>query len=803
MSHQSDTCLGVREQRRATHRIARRRERLRRHMQKGQTLVIFVLSFTVLLGLAGLTIDVARAYDLYGRMQRAAEAGALAGVLYMPLNYTANYSDGNNAVKRALQETVKNGFGASVLAGLPATLSGSYFSCPNPPTSFEVAVCQSPTNSSDLQVYVTQTLNLVLLNGLGVAPITLRAVAQAEYAPPVQIAARSNYIGDRIECSPGNSENTNSSYCSSATNGNPNRLQYYFASMSGPSQLQESGDPYVYCSEGPSQINTGANVLGVDANAGSDTITTYNGYRTDHPQQTGLVRGSNISQYCGKPSPGGNPGNPDYQPDGYSSNATQGTVHEGGYNYQMNVQSGTGNVNLWIYNPFFTPGVSQGPDYFVDNGASARDFYRGPTGDGIMSFDGVHYDSPYFYFTTVVTVYSMPSLYDRTRDAQIHQAVFYPLDAVPADLSLHGCASGQVLDVLGAYTGDGGLVNANSYHNAVAITPGTGCIDPSTKAALACAAATSSTLSNWCKMTDVDPTNPTTVGPVVSLPDGSSSPSGFVSYRVVVEAVGLGSTALTGIKNTGAATNPADPRGYDYNVTTTSGYGQHNYALKACLASSTSAYGSGGCGIGAKGAGKFNQPYVTFYGINNMNEAFSQSLGTLTPNKNYPQASCVTSAATPYACSDLACIPTEFAGRTVSLRVYDPGDAPGAGVDMYLAIVPPDPTTATVDYKAGYGGATAPIQTATFDGVLAVRTRYGSSYDGYRPFNGLWYNVAITFAPNYIGDCALSTDLRNAPGWWQLAWISPNATSAGNPSLDSTTISLTTIGSPQHLVAVH
>ncbi|MGZ3714927.1 MAG: TadE/TadG family type IV pilus assembly protein, partial [Ktedonobacterales bacterium] len=520
MSHQSDTCPGVREQRRATHQITRRRERLHRRLSKGQTLVIFVLSFTVLLGMAGLTIDVARAYDLYGRMQRAAEAGALAGVLYMPLNYTANYSDGNNAVKRALQETVKNGFGVSVLLGLPATLTTSYFGCPNPPTSFEVAVCQSPTNSSDLQVYVTQTLNLVLLNGLGVTPITVRAVAQADYAPPVPIAARQNFIGDRIECSPGNSENTNSSYCSATLSGNPNRLQYYFASMSGPSQLQESGDPYVYCSEGPSQINTGANVLGVDANAGSDTITTYNGYKTDHPQQTSLVRGSDVSQYCGKPTPGGNPGNPDYQPDGYSSNATQGTVHEGGYNYQMNVQSGTGNVSVWIYNPFFTPGVSQGPDYFVDNGASTpNDFYRGPTGDGIMNFDGVHYDSPYFYFKTVVTVYDMPSPYDRTSDGKVlnKQEIFYPIDAVPADLSLHGCAPGQVLDVTGTYSGDRGLLDNNSYHGGV--VPGVGCFDPSTKLATACAAATSSTLSNWCQMT--------VSGSAVSLPDGSSSPSGL------------------------------------------------------------------------------------------------------------------------------------------------------------------------------------------------------------------------------------------------------------------------------------
>lgn len=793
MSHQSDTCLGVREQRRATHRIAQRRERSRRRLHKGQTLVIFVLSFTVLLGLAGLTIDVARAYDLYGRMQRAAEAGALAGVLYMPLNYTANYSDGNNAVKRALQETVKNGFGASVLAGLPATLTTSYFNCPNPSASFEVAVCQSPTNASDLQVYVTQTLNLVLLNGLGVRPITLRAVAQADYVPPVQIAARQNYVGDRIECSPGNSENTNSSYCAAVqSGGNTNRLQYFFAAMDGPSQLQESGDPHVYCTEGPSQIKAGTG-LDDDKNAGSDSITTYNGYKTDHQQYIN-TRDASISQYCGKPSPGGNPGNPDYQPDGYSSTATASSVHPGGYNYQMNIQAGTGNVNLWIYNPFFTPGVSNGPDYFMDNAPSTpSDFYRGPSGDGILNFNG-HYDSPYFYFATVVTVYNMPSLYDRTGDTLYNnnaQEIFYPLDAEPNDLALHNCASGQVLDVMGAYSGDSGLVNNNSYHGGV--VPNVGCVTPSAANGLACAAATSSTLSNWCKMT--------VGGSPVSLLDGTGNASGFSTYRVVVEAVGLGSSFLCPNKCTGAATNAADPRGYDYNVTATSGFGQHDYALKACLTSATGAYGTTGCGIGAKGAGKYNQPYVTFYGINNADESFTQVLGTASPNKNYPQTSCITTNTTPYACSDLACIPTSFAGRTITLRIYDPGDAPTG--DIYLAIVPPDPTTATLSYTAAYPSPSTTIETATFDGDLAIHTRFNAAYAGYRPFNGLWLNVAITFKPNYVGDCALSTDLANAPGWWQLAWLSSNGPKAGNPQVDSMTISFTTIGSPQHLVAVH
>ena len=89
---------------------------LGRRMQKGQTLIIFALSFTVLLGLAGLTVDVARAYDLYARMQRAAEAGALAGVLYMPSYYnTPRPNDIDSAVSRASKEVVMDGFG-SVLA---------------------------------------------------------------------------------------------------------------------------------------------------------------------------------------------------------------------------------------------------------------------------------------------------------------------------------------------------------------------------------------------------------------------------------------------------------------------------------------------------------------------------------------------------------------------------------------------------------------------------------------------------------------------------------------------------------------
>src|SRR5260221_13883589 len=105
-----------------------------RQRQRGQSLIIFALSLTVLLGLAGLAVDATRAYDLYARMQRAAEAGAMAGDLYMPANYNTprTVSDPNSAISRASQEVVKNGFGTVLSNNLPLT----YFGCPNSPSTF-------------------------------------------------------------------------------------------------------------------------------------------------------------------------------------------------------------------------------------------------------------------------------------------------------------------------------------------------------------------------------------------------------------------------------------------------------------------------------------------------------------------------------------------------------------------------------------------------------------------------------------------------------------------------------------------
>ena len=66
-------------------------------------LPLFALMTVVLLGGAALLTDVAWWWVNEQRMQRAADAGALAGAIYLPGNQTLAFS-------RARDETAKNGY---------------------------------------------------------------------------------------------------------------------------------------------------------------------------------------------------------------------------------------------------------------------------------------------------------------------------------------------------------------------------------------------------------------------------------------------------------------------------------------------------------------------------------------------------------------------------------------------------------------------------------------------------------------------------------------------------------------------
>lgn len=127
-----------------------------KQVHRGQTLVIFALTLSVLLAILGLALDTIHLYDLYARMQRAADAGALAGVIYLPNNYDTPLivgGDGQSAVSRAVEATIQNGFGTPI----SPTSSG----CSNPAAQREVEVCRVATKPADLRVTITCTVNLL------------------------------------------------------------------------------------------------------------------------------------------------------------------------------------------------------------------------------------------------------------------------------------------------------------------------------------------------------------------------------------------------------------------------------------------------------------------------------------------------------------------------------------------------------------------------------------------------------------------------------------------------------------------
>src|SRR6267378_4000028 len=73
-----------------------------RRDQKGQTLVIVALMIVVLLGFTGLVTDIGWYEVNLMRIQRAADAAALAGVVFLPGNIPG-------AVTAAQNEAAKNG----------------------------------------------------------------------------------------------------------------------------------------------------------------------------------------------------------------------------------------------------------------------------------------------------------------------------------------------------------------------------------------------------------------------------------------------------------------------------------------------------------------------------------------------------------------------------------------------------------------------------------------------------------------------------------------------------------------------
>src|SRR5712691_2760078 len=206
-----------------------------RREQSGQTLVIVALMIVALLGFTGLVTDIAWYEVNLMRVQRAADAAALAGVVYLPGNVIG-------AQTAAQQEASKNGF----------TDNG---------TTIRVIATPEALNNRILGVTVSAPVRSWFARLLGVTQFSARRNARAEFVLPVPMGSPEDYYGINVVC-----RNTDTSpICpqvpSAAGAGNLAPLGF-FGGVEARGTERQNGDAYSTYYDGRPTLNPGFDANG-------------------------------------------------------------------------------------------------------------------------------------------------------------------------------------------------------------------------------------------------------------------------------------------------------------------------------------------------------------------------------------------------------------------------------------------------------------------------------------------------------------------------------------------------------------
>ena len=141
----------------------------RREAQRGQVVVLFAGAILALIALCAVVIDVAWYWTNNLRMQRAADAAALAGVVWLPGNPS-------QAATVARAEAAKNGY-TNGTGGVVIT-----------PTV-------DPSNNRRLKVSIDAPVSTFFARAVGVNSWPAHRDAKADYVLPVPMGSPDNYYG--------------------------------------------------------------------------------------------------------------------------------------------------------------------------------------------------------------------------------------------------------------------------------------------------------------------------------------------------------------------------------------------------------------------------------------------------------------------------------------------------------------------------------------------------------------------------------------------------------------------------------
>ncbi len=135
---------------------------------RGQVLVIFAFMLTILIGMSAFVVDLAWIWTNQLQAQRAADAGALAGVVHLP-------ADPIGAEAAAKAETRKNGYEHLVNA--------------------DVVAGADPNFSRRMIVTVSAEVDTFFMGLFGFSEVTVNRTARSEYILPVPMGSPQNYLG--------------------------------------------------------------------------------------------------------------------------------------------------------------------------------------------------------------------------------------------------------------------------------------------------------------------------------------------------------------------------------------------------------------------------------------------------------------------------------------------------------------------------------------------------------------------------------------------------------------------------------
>jgi len=145
---------------------------MNRFRTRGQIVVIFAGAMVALMVLLAMVVDIGWYWSSNLKMQRAADAAALAGAVYLPDNFNGTAP---NAQTAALASAKRNGY------------------VPDADTTVTSVV--DPYNPRQLDVTITNKVSTFFLRVVGIQSLNASRASKAEFVLPVPMGSPQNYYG--------------------------------------------------------------------------------------------------------------------------------------------------------------------------------------------------------------------------------------------------------------------------------------------------------------------------------------------------------------------------------------------------------------------------------------------------------------------------------------------------------------------------------------------------------------------------------------------------------------------------------